>query len=144
MHILVLTHMHFLCMAIEIILQLPWQCSHLGHTALQLYSSQRQLTLGKKSSDGRCYSHIIKQNEERYRQVYKGRQSIIHCLHDHFFVLEDTLPIEIVKGKGFQESCFFHPLPFYSYNNGKGSDSQTFNYIIVIIQGAFYFDNASK
>ena len=93
-------HMHLLCMAIEIILQLPWQCSHLGRTALQLYSSQRQLTSGKKSSDGRCYSHIIKQYEEKHRQVYKGRQSTTHRLHDHFFVLEDTLPIEIVKGEG--------------------------------------------
>ena len=49
-----------------------------------------------------------------------------------------------MKGKGLQESCFLDPLPFYSYNNGKGSNSQTFNYIIVIIQGAFYFDNAFK
>ena len=79
MHVLVLTYMHLFCMAIEIILQLPWQCSHVGYTALQLYSSQRQLTLGKKSSDGRCYSHVTKQNEERHSQVYKGRQSTTHC-----------------------------------------------------------------
>ena len=113
MHILVLTYMHLFCMTIEIILQLPWQCSHLGHTALQLYSSQTQLTLGKKISDGRCYSHIIKQNKERHRQVYKGSQSTTHLATRPFlYVLEDTLPIEI--GKGFQESCFGNPLPFYS------------------------------
>ena len=115
MHILVLTYMHIFCMAIEIILQLPWQCSHLGHTAVQIYSSQTQLTLGKKSSDGRCYSHI-KQNEERHRQVYKGSQSTTHALatRPFLYVLEDTLPIEIVKGKGFQETSFGYPLPFYS------------------------------
>ena len=128
MHILVLTYMHLFCMEIEIIIQLPWQCSHLGHTALQLYSSQRHLTLGKKSSDGRCYSHIIKQNEERHRQFYKGCQSNNTLATRTFlYVLEDTLPIEIVKGKGFKKSCFSIVYHFTIRTTVKGPIARLLN-----------------